>query len=99
MATIYIPKIDDQDIINLQALVLHPGYISLLKLLDVEVFRAQAEAMQCKNNDPAVRLQVLTEAQVTSEVSSNLKVRLDSFKIEVPTESGFDPLQSDFGVQ
>lgn len=97
MSTVYMPKLDDQEIMSLQALVLHPGYRALLKMLDTLAFLAQAEAMGCKSPDADVRLKLLTDAQVASTIVSNLKIMLETFKPESVQQEPYDPMAIDFG--
>lgn len=78
--TRYIVKLTEQEELNLRQLALQPGFEVIFKLLQGESLDAQTRAMECEDPEAKKRLMLLTDAQVTAKVVSNLTRRLASYQ-------------------
>lgn len=78
--TKYIVKLTEQEEMNLRQLALQPGFEVIFKLLQGESLDAQTAAMECTDPEAKKRLMLLTDAQVTAKVVSNLTRRLAAYQ-------------------
>jgi len=78
--TRYEVKLSEQEILNLRQLMTQPGSDALLKLFQAESLYAQTRVMECEDADEKKRLLLLTDAQATCKVVSNLTRKLFSYR-------------------
>jgi hypothetical protein len=78
--TRYEVKLSEQEVLNLRQLMTQPGSDALMKLLQGESLDAQTYAMECTDPDEKKRLLLLTDAQATRRVVSNLTRKLFSYR-------------------
>ena len=98
MTKYYVP-LTEQETLSLRQLATQPGYEVIFKLLQMESLDAQSAAMECTEPDRNKRLLLLSDAQATSKVVSNLIKRLASYQNVIQqTEEIDDRLLSDFNV-
>jgi len=76
----YIVKLTEQEEMNLRQVMAQPGSEVIFKLLQNESLDAQSAAMECTDPDANKRLLVLTDAQVTAKVVSNLTRKLAAYR-------------------
>ena len=91
MSKYYIP-LTEQEELSLRQLATQPGFEVLFKLLQMLSLDAQSEAMDCTEGDAKKRLLVLSDAQATVRVVSNLTKKLAGYKsqIQQPTLSDLE---------
>lgn len=78
--TKYIVKLTEQEELSIRQLALQPGFEVIFKFLQGESLDAQTAAMECTDLDEKKRLMVLTDAQVTARVVSNLTRKLAAYR-------------------
>jgi RNA polymerase-interacting CarD/CdnL/TRCF family regulator len=93
--TKYIVKLTEQEEMALRQLAIQPGFEVIFKLLQGESLDAQTAAMECADPDEKKRLLMLTDAQATAKVVSNLTRKLASYReiIQPSPEEFEDPFQ------
>jgi hypothetical protein len=79
MSKYYIP-LTEQEELSLRQLATQPGFEVLFKLLQMLSLDAQSEAMDCTEGDAKKRLLVLSDAQATVRVVSNLTKKLIGYQ-------------------
>jgi hypothetical protein len=92
----YIVKLTEQEELSLRQLAIQPGYEVIFKLLDGEALDAQSNAMECKSLIDQERSMALLKAQDVVEVVSNMKRKLDAYRLPalpVVEEQPDEPLQ------
>jgi RNA polymerase-interacting CarD/CdnL/TRCF family regulator len=78
--TRYIVKLTEQEELTLRQLAIQPGFEVIFKLLQGESLDAQTAAMECTDPDNKKRLLLLTDAQATAKIVSNLTRKLAAYR-------------------
>ena len=78
--TKYIVKLTEQEELSIRQLALQPGFEVIFKFLQGESLDAQTAAMECSDADEKKRLLLLTDAQSTAKVVSNLIRKLAAYR-------------------
>jgi len=92
--TKYIVKLTEHEELTIRQLALQPGFDVIFKFLQGESLDAQSVAMDCTDPDERKRLMLLTDAQSTARVVSNLTRKLAGYReiLQPPTEETVDDL-------
>ena len=93
MTKYYLP-LTEQEILKIRQLATQPGYEVIFKLLQMESLDAQGKAMDCTEGDAKQRLLILSDAQATVRIVSNLIKKLASYQniIQQAEPEDSDPL-------
>lgn len=78
--TRYIVKLSEQEELSLRQIATQAGFEVIFKLLQGESLDAQTNAMECTDPDPAKRLLILSDAQCTARIVSNLTRKLAGYQ-------------------
>lgn len=84
--TRYIVKLTESEELAIRQLAIQPGFEVIFKLLQGESLDAQTAAMECTDPDQRKRLMILTDAQVTARVVSNLIRKLAAYQPPLQVE-------------
>jgi hypothetical protein len=92
--TRYIVKLTEQEDLALRQIVAQPGFDVVFKFLQIESLDAQTTAMECLDPDKEKRLLLLTDAQRTAAICSNLTRKLAAYREALipEAEADSDPL-------
>jgi len=86
MSKYYIP-LTEQEELSLRQLATQPGFEVLFKLLQMQSLDAQSEAMDCTEGDAKKRLLVLSDAQATVRVVSNIIKKLAAYQNQIQQQT------------
>ena len=86
MSKYYIP-LTEQEELSLRQLATQPGFEVLFKLLQMQSLDAQSEAMDCTEGDAKKRLLVLSDAQATVRVVSNITKKLVGYQNQIQQQT------------
>ena len=86
MSKYYIP-LTEQEELSLRQLATQPGFEVLFKLLQTQSLDAQSEAMDCTEGDAKKRLLVLSDAQATVRVVSNITKKLVGYQNQIQQQT------------
>jgi len=92
MTKYYLP-LTEQETLSLRQLANQPGYDVIFKLLQMESLDAQSAAMESTDKDAKQRLLILSDAQATVRIVSNLIKKLASYQSVIQADVAHGDLE------